>query len=104
VPSGASITSGQGTTSLNVTFTNSYTSGTISVTASNTCGTSGPSSITVTGAPAQPGTITGPTSVCHGQNNVTYSVTVVTGATSYTWTVPSGTQIKTGQGTKSIKV
>jgi hypothetical protein len=39
--------------------------------------------------PAQPGTITGNTSVTAGSNN-TYSIASVSGATSYTWTLPSG--------------
>jgi hypothetical protein len=40
-------------------------------------------------APAQPGTITGNTSVTAGSSQ-TYSVAAVSGATSYTWTLPSG--------------
>ncbi|MBK7149738.1 MAG: hypothetical protein IPH78_13210, partial [Bacteroidetes bacterium] len=39
--------------------------------------------------PAQPGTITGATNVCVGASQ-TYSVAAVAGATSYTWTLPSG--------------
>ncbi len=40
-------------------------------------------------APAQPGTITGNTTVCSG-TSLTYSIAAVSGATSYTWTLPSG--------------
>ena len=104
VPANSSISSGQGTTSVNVAFTSAFSSGNISVVATNSCGSSGASSVTTTGVPAQPGTITGPASVCANQNNVIYSIAAVTGATSYTWTVPPGTQIKTGQGTVQIKV
>ncbi len=39
--------------------------------------------------PAQPGTISGNTSVAAGSSQ-TYSVPAVSGATSYTWTLPSG--------------
>jgi hypothetical protein len=39
--------------------------------------------------PAQPGTITGNTSVTAGSGQ-TYSIAAVSGATSYTWTLPSG--------------
>ena len=39
--------------------------------------------------PSIPGNITGSTSVCPGSTN-TYSVAPVSGATSYTWTLPSG--------------
>ncbi len=40
-------------------------------------------------APAQPGTIAGSTTVCNGSTN-TYSISPVSGATSYTWTLPGG--------------
>jgi len=39
--------------------------------------------------PSQPGTISGPALVCMNTIN-TYSVSPITGATSYTWTLPSG--------------
>ena len=39
--------------------------------------------------PAQPGNITGNTTVCAGSYQ-TYSIAPVTGATSYTWTLPTG--------------
>jgi hypothetical protein len=39
--------------------------------------------------PAMPGTISGNLSACQGSTN-TYSVTPVSGATSYTWTLPNG--------------
>lgn len=51
-----------------------------------------------------PGSITGNTSVCIGAAGETYSISAVTGATSYTWTVPSGATITAGQGTTSITV
>jgi len=54
-------------------------------------------------APAQPGSITGSNSACEGES-VTYSISAVSGATSYTWTVPSGWTINSGQGTTSITV
>ena len=66
--------------------------GTITVTANNACGASSPATLTITvvnGVPATPGAITGNTSVC-GNTNQTYSVAAVSGATSYTWTLPSG--------------
>ena len=104
VPAGATISSGQGSKTINVAFTNGFTTGNISVAAVNSCGSSGTSGITVTGAPAQPGTISGPASVCANQNNVNYSIASVPGATSYTWTVPAGTLIRNGQGSTGIKV
>lgn len=105
VPAGASITSGQGTTSITVTFGSA--SGSVCVVATNICGSSAPNCVTVTvnpGAPAAPGPITGPTIVCANQAGITYSISPVANAASYTWTVPFGTTIVSGQGTTSITV
>jgi len=65
--------------------------GPISVTAVNSCGasTSSTLAITVSGSLPQPGAISGPASFCPGSSN-TYSITAISGATSYTWTLPSG--------------
>ncbi|MBC7534811.1 MAG: hypothetical protein H7258_03865, partial [Ferruginibacter sp.] len=74
-----------------INVTTSATSGNISVTAVNTCGSGTARTITVTtnSTPVQPAPITGNTAVCAGTAQ-TYDVTVVAGATSYTWTLPSG--------------
>ncbi|MGA2603464.1 MAG: hypothetical protein ABSG14_04480 [Verrucomicrobiia bacterium] len=103
VPSGASIASGQGTTSITVNW--GATSGNVTVTPSNgSCnGTASSLAVTVTGVGAA-GPISGPTSVAAGTNGVTYSISSVSGATSYTWSVPSGASIASGQGTTSITV
>lgn len=78
-------------TATSITVTVGATGGTISVNASNACGSSTNQTLTITvnQAPAQPGTISGNTSVCQG-NTETYSITTVSGATSYTWTLPNG--------------
>jgi hypothetical protein len=55
-------------------------------------------------APAAPGTITGSSSVCQNSSGNVYSISAVTGATSYTWSVPAGATITAGQGTTSITV
>ena len=54
--------------------------------------------------PPTPGSITGATCVSAGQSGYVFSIASVTGATSYTWTVPSGSSITAGQGTTSITV
>ncbi|MCK4678189.1 MAG: DUF5060 domain-containing protein [Bacteroidales bacterium] len=46
--------------------------------------------ISVDTVPGLPGYITGAPQVCRGDNNITYSVSPVAGATSYQWTVPPG--------------
>ncbi|HEY6159859.1 MAG TPA: T9SS type A sorting domain-containing protein, partial [Bacteroidia bacterium] len=53
--------------------------------------------------PTQPGTISGSVNVCPG-NTGTYSITAVSGATSYSWSVTGGAVINSGNGTTSISV
>lgn len=66
-------------------------SGTLSVVANGTCGTSiaRTLAITVTSTMPQPGVITGNAQPCPGSTS-TYSIAEVAGATSYQWTLPSG--------------
>ena len=63
------------------------------MTANNACGSSATQTVIVTvsggSALSQPGPISGNASVCPASSN-TYSITAVSGATSYTWTLPSG--------------
>jgi hypothetical protein len=105
VPSGASVASGQGTTSITVNFGCGAISGNVSVTPSNPGGSGGDGSlaVTVTNVSAA-GLITGTSAVCTGQTGVAYSISAVGGATTYTWTVPPGASITGGQGSTSITV
>ncbi len=82
--------SGTSTTN-SITTMSGATGGNITVTANNACGSSINSilPVTVSSAPPQPGVITGPTTFCNGSSN-TYSIAAIAGATSYTWTLPSG--------------
>ena len=57
-----------------------------------------------TGGPAAPGAISGADSVCVNESGVTYTISPVQDATSYTWSVPTGATITSGQGTTSISV
>ena len=101
VPAGWNITAGQGTNSITVTA--GASGGIVSVTPS-VCGSNGASralAVTVGGAPAQPSSISGSSSVCSNGTGITYSVANVAGVT-YTWTVPAGWSITTGQGSNSI--
>jgi Metallo-peptidase family M12/PKD-like domain/Secretion system C-terminal sorting domain len=74
----------------------------------NGCTNSANQSTTVNNCtvPATPGSITtvgGASKVCPGQSK-TYSIAAVSGATSYSWTAPTGATIVSGQGTNSINV
>jgi gliding motility-associated-like protein len=106
LPAGATITSGPGTATINVSFGSSAASGDIEVYGQNTCG-QGASSllpITVKSLPAAAGVISGTTTVCQNTMNVVYSVPAIAGATNYLWTVPSGASIVSGLGTGTIVV
>ena len=74
--------------SINLTVGNS--GGQLAVSASNSCGTSSSQVLTiqVTNLPASPNSIIGSSELCAG--NTSYSIPLVTGATSYEWILPSG--------------
>ncbi len=55
-------------------------------------------------APSTPGTISGTTTQCPALTGQIYSISAVTNATTYTWTVPTGWAITSGAGTTSITV
>jgi len=105
VPTGVTVVSGQGTTNLTVRFPSGFAGGTISVKAQNGCGTGPAQSLAISSGGGLPalGAIQGTSYVC-AQQTYTYSVAGITGATKYTWTVPSRAKILSGQGTQSITV
>ncbi|MEO8147434.1 MAG: T9SS type A sorting domain-containing protein, partial [Bacteroidia bacterium] len=105
--SGASISTGQGSATVTVSFSNAAVSASISVVANNGCGTSIARTLTYTitnALPAQPSNINGQLWGLCNLNNVPYSCPATTNATSYSWTVPAGVTVLTGQGTNAITV
>jgi hypothetical protein len=107
LPSGATIISGVNTNSITIDFSGSAISGNLTVRGTNSCGNGALSAnfpITVNPLPSAASTITGSASVCDGETNVTYSVSAITNASSYTWTVPGGAVVMSGAGTNSITV
>jgi len=80
----------------NVTLTASNASGSNPITKNNY--------ITVNGTPSNAGTITGSNSECENATGIAYSINSVNGASNYTWTVPNGATIASGQGTTNITV
>lgn len=103
-PSGATIVNGQGTTTVDIVFDSTFVSGNLTVFASNACGNSNVRSTLLRSVTATPGVITGPTGACANETGLSFSINPVTGATGYTWTVPSTASITSGQGTDSITV
>ncbi len=105
IPAGATITAGTNTASITVDF--GTTSGTITVQGTNaSCNgqTSTPLAVTVNPPVGNAGTINGPASVCQGETGVIYSVSSITNATGYSWTLPAGATITSGANTDSITV
>ncbi|MEO6669792.1 MAG: T9SS type A sorting domain-containing protein, partial [Ferruginibacter sp.] len=106
VPAGAIGLVGQGTNMISFTYPSTFTSGSISVTTTNGCGTSGPRSLSINKLlPARPGVI----DVIQTQPcpNRVYTYTISTtpaSSTSVQWTVPAGATLVSGQGTTSITV
>ncbi|APG60219.1 hypothetical protein LPB144_07265 [Christiangramia salexigens] len=104
LPSGWSILSGAGTSS--ITVKTGTTGGTVSVTASNSCGTvSRNLSVGLNNpAPVMTGNITGPAKVCASATGFIYSIPAITNASEYIWTLPSGWNITAGETTRNITV
>jgi hypothetical protein len=92
--------------SVTVAFSPTATSGVISVTATNACGTSPARTrnVTVTPLPDAAGLISGSAVVCQGENGVAFDVPAIANATGYVWTLPTGATIATGTNTNSITV
>ncbi|MFT3909366.1 MAG: HYR domain-containing protein [Ferruginibacter sp.] len=106
VPAGVTGLTGQGTNSISFTYPAGFTSGSISVTATNGCGTSASRTLAVTKLnPATPSNIDViQTGFCPAR---TYSYTLASmpaNATTVQWTVPADAIGFTGQGTSSITV
>ncbi|MBL0341999.1 MAG: T9SS type A sorting domain-containing protein [Bacteroidetes bacterium] len=110
VPAGAVILNGAGSNSVEVDFSgvafpsaaNQYLQ--MAVTKTNSCSTGPARTITVKGVPSNAAAITGANSVCAEDASLAYSVPLVFGATNYVWSVPSGGNIISGQGTNSVVI
>lgn len=100
----ASIVSGNGSTSVIVDFSPLFSTGNISVTAQNACGSSSARTLALTSTPARPGPINGPVNLCPSATGVPFSVGTVNGTTSYNWSLFTGASIASGAGTKNITV
>lgn len=103
-PANAAITSGQGTNTVVVDYAASFVSGTFRVAAINACGSSNERVTTIRSVPSKPGIITGSTGVCANQTGVSYDISAVNGSTTYSWIVPAGATITSGQNTTAITV
>jgi hypothetical protein len=89
VPANATINSGQGTSTISVTFNSMFASGSLSVTPTNSCGQGTASTYAIGLIPAVPAEIFGPLTACPG-DILTYNVAPIAGASYYIWVLPSG--------------
>jgi hypothetical protein len=107
-PPGAIGLTGQGTNSISFTYPSGFTSGVVSVIASNGCGTSGTRSLTISRLnPATPSVIDVVNTAPCPNRQYTYSLAgLPANATSVLWVVPTGqgAVLLSGQGTISITV
>jgi hypothetical protein len=107
VPPGVVITAGNNTNSITVDFPTGSTPGNITVSANNDCGigpVSNPLFVDIAPLPGTPGVISGPTQLCAGNVDVTYSVQAVTNGFGYVWSFPAGTTVVNGASTNQVTV
>jgi PKD-like domain len=103
---GTGATFASTTNSVSINYSSTATAGTLSVVANNSCGPSlaRTLAITVNPLPTQPGAFTvSSATVCQGQNTVIYTVPIVSGATTYTWTY-TGTGATFASTTNSVSI
>jgi hypothetical protein len=104
-PSGTSVLSGGNSNIITVQYPSNFTSNTIVVAATNACGTGGTRTRSVSvNQLSSPGKISGPSNGVCGTTNATYSISSVSGALSYVWTVPTGATIIGNSNGNSIVV
>ncbi|MBP6302597.1 MAG: T9SS type A sorting domain-containing protein [Bacteroidia bacterium] len=103
IPAGWSISGAATDTFITVNVGSS--SGLITASAQNYCGVSAAKTFTVNvdSIPAQVSTITGPAPACANAVQL-YKINKVTMATNYSWTIPSGWTMNSGQGDTAINV
>ncbi len=108
VPPGSTINSGQGTNAINVTL-GTFSTSTICVSASNSCGSNGQRCISVKGSPNAPGAITSiPSSWCANESGIEFNVdiTPLSGAYTLSWLYPgpSVAQFVLGGGNSTLLI
>lgn len=101
VPPGSTITSGQNTTSITVSYAFGAVTGNIDVYGTNVCGYGDYSALYVTVNPLPVPVINGPDVGCITHS---YNYATATGMTGYVWSVSAGGQIMSGSGTNAISV
>jgi hypothetical protein len=107
VPVGATINGASNGNSISISLPSNISTGSVCVTASNSCGTSLSRCITIKGAPSQPGVIScNPSVVCANATGVNFTVPAasIVSSDNFTWTYPLGTINPSGIHTPSLMV
>jgi hypothetical protein len=109
LPSGATIVAGNNTNVITVDFSTAALSGPIYVNGTNACGSgtnSNTLNLTVNPLPGAAGTVSGPSNlpICPLSTGVVFSVPSITSATGYSWSLPAGATIVSGNNTNTITV
>jgi beta-glucanase (GH16 family) len=100
VPTGCTIATNNGN-SIVMNVPSTFTTGTLSVQAVNSCGGTSTRTASLTRLPSTPASITGAVSVCPSQVGVVFTTPAVAGVTQL-WTAPTGATITAGQSTTSM--
>jgi hypothetical protein len=104
-PTNATITAGQGTNTVTVSYGAAFVSGSLTVRAVSTCGQSAVRSLTVSKNPTTSAVITGQSTNLCGGGQFTYTIAAVNGAVTYNWTAPAGcTIVSSSFNTATINV
>jgi hypothetical protein len=98
----ASIVSGQGTATVTINFAMNYTTGTLSVLPSSSCGSAPVDTQSIGIAPVIPTTITGPSTLCPG-DTVSYYINSYSGVDYLIWSFPSGMVILNGNTSDTVR-
>nr|WP_321453392.1 PKD domain-containing protein [uncultured Carboxylicivirga sp.] len=105
-PLGSTIVSGNGTTSVELDFDDTFAGGYIEVYATNGCGDGISAELWIPAKllPGTVGVISGPTKFCQGSTDITFSIAPVDNATDYRWDLPTGFIIQGADNASTIKV
>lgn len=103
VPAGVTSTTTADGDTITVHTTSSFTKGNLSVVAVNDCGTSDTLTTVISAAPVKPA-VNGPTCVTANETGLVYSIVNPGDGLTYTWSVPKGVTIVSGQGTSQLTV
>jgi hypothetical protein len=105
LPSGTTVLSGANSNIITVQYPQNFTATTIMVSGANACGFGNTRSRNVgVNNLSAPRRIDGPVDGLCGATNAVFSVPAISGATSYTWTLPAGATITGSSTGRSIMV